>query len=388
MRRSSEKAARAFTLIELLVVIAIIAILIALLLPAVQKVREAASRTQCTNNMKQIGIALHAYNDVNLHFPMGHRYTEDAGYYNDFSWPAWILPFIEQDSLYRKLNGGMAFDNSPTAPGDALVDSGKGQPGYELRQSLAPAGYYAPWWSPKDQHKYVNNQSTDPTVNPFANVVKTYVCPSNPNGGVVMTENWYWFGPRAGDLATNCVGTSVEAGCDYGALSGVLGANDGIFRNSALMSNRSGIFQDNFAVTIALLTKGTTHTMFATEIAGAPQLWYNGKVVDTGVTTFDGTQPGNPNGLYPADGTWAGGMISENWISGTGFSGGGPIKNIAPHGVVNASNCDGCGAYAFHPGGANFLLADGGVHFVSQNVAPLQVGLLICVATTVDPVVD
>src|SRR3977135_1444583 len=98
----------AFTLIELLVVIAIIGVLISLLLPAVQKVREAANRMKCANNLKQIGLALHAYADANQAFPTGGEGTDfvnapkGPSIFDKHSTFTMLLPFIEQDNLFKK----------------------------------------------------------------------------------------------------------------------------------------------------------------------------------------------------------------------------------------------------------------------------------------------
>ena len=152
--QSGPRVHRGFTLIELLVVIAIIAILIALLVPAVQKVREAAARTQCTNNIKQITLALHSFEDAYRALPplanwAGGRFPGVYGTPHVF-----ILPFIEQTTLWN----------------DMLQNP---YPGFS-------AGLRYAWWSG------VNND------NPYAHTIATYICPSDPTpvNGMNVPTGW------------------------------------------------------------------------------------------------------------------------------------------------------------------------------------------------------
>ena len=163
-----KRSARAgFILIELLVVIAIIAVLVGLLLPAVQKVREAANRMSCQNNLKQIGIAINAYNTANKHFPPG-------GDVNGFSCHSYILPYVEQDNLYATIN----FSSTPT---NALNAIPMGTP---VPMFLCPSDPVSLSTVPTGYAGAITTATIAGTsiVNAYPNVNNTGIMPP-PNGG-------------------------------------------------------------------------------------------------------------------------------------------------------------------------------------------------------------
>jgi prepilin-type N-terminal cleavage/methylation domain-containing protein/prepilin-type processing-associated H-X9-DG protein len=129
MARLTKHTGRGYTLIELLVVIAIIAILVGLLLPAVQKVREAANRIKCSNNVKQLALACHNYHDVNERLPPGGVFNPPLMVlipdekYNQGGWPVYVLPYMEQENVYRQIpNRGVPFNNTvPDAVAAGLI---------------------------------------------------------------------------------------------------------------------------------------------------------------------------------------------------------------------------------------------------------------------------
>lgn len=318
-----------FTLIELLVVIAIIAILIGLLLPAVQKVREAAARMKCANNLKQIGLALHSYHDANNYFPPGYadgntdpNSTPDNDVGPGWGWCAYLLPYVEQNNLYNQINF-----KQPVGTGvNAQVSQ------MELSVFLCPSDPY--------QQPYPIYDSS------FGSPVATVA-----SGNYVGCNGW--------EECFNGAGGNPQPGVGADGLAGNYG-QAGV-----------GVFYRNSRTKIASVTDGMSNTVFAGERSSnhAPSTWV-GAVPGGRCPAFMATQPPtSPNTAPGSAPSGPNGSAFDNADFGEAL--------VLAH--TNATHLpsadfpifDPDTFYSYHTGrGANMLLGDGSVRFITSSINP------------------
>ena len=321
-KRIERKRRRGFTLIELLVVIAIIAILIALLLPAVQQAREAARRTQCRNNMKQIGLAFHNYHDAFGTFPPA--YVLDLNNFNSHSWGTYLLPYLDQAPLYNRIDFNQAFFASPSHPLAGIL------------------GF------------------TSDNATPAQTQVAVFNCPSTPGGARINS----FLLPGA------AVGLPVDipwsvASSDYRSVNGMLGVWMGAFYDPVVPGGvpHEGILkQPNEVSRVRDVTDGTSNTLIVSEWAGLNNIYHGNRLI----------QAAGP-GTGSAGGGWADVINGESWLAGSLFDGTGGTGPC----LVNCTNEDTRNVYSFHVGGVHVLFADGSVHFISQNINAITFANLV-----------
>ncbi len=328
---------RGFTLIELLVVIAIIAVLVGLLLPAVQKVREASHRASCQNNLKQIGIALHSFHDIHGRFPAAKihsgtstnlqrnyagpevRYTgEPFKVYNHTGWVA-LLPYIEQEPLFRRYNYRAASANSSEVPGSfdggslpIHAQANADVVGTLIRTYACPGDRIDPPPAVWD-----NGRPADPLANPPLEAIPWYHAFSRQNAR------------RSNYLFASYTDTDITSAYPSGAIYGAFGTN-----GAASMA----MVSDGLSNSILVGESRQEHTS-----AAFGPYWGGGThTCCHGVVQDERWHINYPWGRLASDPPLTGveGLLQGSW----GFG-------------------------SWHPNGANFLFGDGAVRFLNDAMA-------------------
>jgi prepilin-type N-terminal cleavage/methylation domain-containing protein/prepilin-type processing-associated H-X9-DG protein len=314
---------RGFTLIELLVVIAIIAVLIGLLLPAVQKVREAAARMSCQNNLKQLGLSIHNYAGVNRDsFPASRAWNPGTTLVDDKfrAWSVLALAYIEQDNIGKQWNMNLRWTDATGTPSNLSI----GQ-----------------------------------------NNIKVFSCPSAISGrrpNAAFSQAW---NPGPG---TSAVPAGNFGNADYISIRQVRArfyTGAGLALPASIVgltaaqqeSQLTGAFQQLVDTPIVAVTDGTSNTIMFVETAGRPNNFILGR--DTGNNLTDQLGWASPDGVV---GSIDGSNPTTGAINGSGVASG------AGSCVMNCNNDS--EPYSFHSGGVNVTMADGSVRFLRSSIAP------------------
>lgn len=325
--QKAHSRSRGFTLIELLVVIGIIGILIGLLLPAVQAAREAARRMQCSNNLKQVGLALHNYESAFHVWPaqssgpsQGKNFAARRG-----SWFTAALPFFEQSGLFQEFDSSLHWHDAGNQT--AVMTQVP-----TLRCPSVPDRRGFEWTVLVD---YANATTTDYTLTPRA----------------------FYDGATTDYANVGGIGTQLNA---------VLPPTQRLAdpRNCGILKRT--------AVKLSDVRDGLSNTILVLECAGRPDLYQNGRIVADGTTPKTWSGSSSVTRPFPTGGVWA----SHNkgfLVDGSQTDGNTKIRpGICS---INCSNDN--EVYSFHVGGAHVLMADGSVRFITSSLPIDQLAALV-----------
>jgi prepilin-type N-terminal cleavage/methylation domain-containing protein/prepilin-type processing-associated H-X9-DG protein len=332
MKVAFARGRRGFTLVELLVVIAIIAILIALLVPAVQKVREASARASCSNNVKQLALACHAYHDTYNQFPYGRKFDN----WDTYTWSELVLPYIEEEAIYK----GYVFINHPEWTED--YPGPNGPIGDNTRQRAS-------------RHAVIN----------------TFLCPSDngPNTNEIDTTEFGMIRAnyRACTGSGDMYGDEVNSGAPGPWGLGVFGVTPYQTTDPAgHIFDKTG--QPRTAgCELSKISDGASNTVLLSEaLSPDSSEGWGGPIGDilygnmggglfTTTITPNSTSPDRPIGPCPRDQ----GILSYH----------APCLSLGGNAWWSRSAVGAyVGARSRHSGGVNVAMADGSVHFVSDNI--------------------